>query len=131
MSRILNNLSHITISMRRGKQETDICETSHHSSSYGCDCIKRDPGGNYYFPASLLLSWEVVVYALLSLTVVRIVPIFLSLALFLRLSPSMRVYSRVDSWHLVVICSVFLSLIAHGISAHLLAKWIGRKENDI
>jgi NhaP-type Na+/H+ or K+/H+ antiporter len=30
---------------------------------------------------------------------------------------------------LVVICTVFLSLIAHGISANPLAKWIGRKES--
>jgi NhaP-type Na+/H+ or K+/H+ antiporter len=29
---------------------------------------------------------------------------------------------------LVVICTVFLSLIAHGITANPLAKWLGNKE---
>ncbi len=29
---------------------------------------------------------------------------------------------------LVVICTVFLSLIAHGVTAHPLARWIERKE---
>ena len=29
---------------------------------------------------------------------------------------------------LVVICTVFLSLVAHGISANPLARWLGKKE---
>ena len=31
---------------------------------------------------------------------------------------------------LVVICMVFMSLVAHGISANPLAQWLGRKENS-
>jgi len=28
----------------------------------------------------------------------------------------------------VVICTVFLSLVAHGVTANPLAKWLGKKE---
>ena len=31
---------------------------------------------------------------------------------------------------LVVVCTVFFSLIAHGISARPLANWLGRKEGN-
>ena len=31
---------------------------------------------------------------------------------------------------LVVICTVFLSLVAHGITANPLAKWLGKKESE-
>ncbi len=101
-------------------------------------------------PAFKLFSWEVVIYALLSLTVIRIVPIFLSLA-----GSGESVFSRLFlGWFgprglasivfaiivinagvpnaefltLIVICTVFLSLMAHGISANPLAKWLGNKE---
>jgi len=102
-------------------------------------------------PAMNLFSWEVVVYALLSLTVIRIVPIFLSLAgtgesvssrLFLGWFGPRGLASIVfaiivinaevpggELLALVVICTVFLSLVAHGISANPLAKWLGRKES--
>ena len=102
-------------------------------------------------PALKLFTWEVVVYALLSLTVIRVLPIFLSLAgtgesissrLFLGWFGPRGLASIVfaiivinaevpggEFLALVVICTVFLSLIAHGISANPLAKWIGRKEN--
>ena len=103
-------------------------------------------------PAFQMFSWEVVVYALLSLTVIRVVPIFLSLT-----GTGESVYSRLFlGWFgprglasivfaiivinaevpggkllaLVVICTVFLSLVAHGITAHPLARWLGRKENS-
>jgi len=101
-------------------------------------------------PALKLFSWEVVVYALLSLTVIRVVPIFLSLAgigesvssrLFLGWFGPRGLASIVfaiivinaevpggEFLALVVICTVFLSLIAHGITAHPLARWIGRRE---
>ncbi len=101
-------------------------------------------------PALNLFNWEVVVYALLSLTVIRVVPIFLSLAgsgesvssrLFLGWFGPRGLASIVfaiivinaevpggEFLALVVICTVFLSLIAHGISANPLAKWLGRKE---
>jgi len=34
-----------------------------------------------------------------------------------------------EQFALVVICTVFFSLVLHGITAHPLAKWIGRKES--
>ena len=96
-------------------------------------------------------SWEVVVYALLSLTVIRIVPIFLSLTgsgesvsskMFLGWFGPRGLASIVfaiivinakvpqaEFLSMVVVCTVFLSLIAHGISANPLAKWLGNKEN--
>jgi len=102
-------------------------------------------------PALKLFSWEVVVYALLSLTVIRIVPIFLSLAgtgesvssrLFLGWFGPRGLASIVfaiivinaevpggEFLALIVICTVLLSLIAHGISANPLAKWLGHKES--
>ena len=102
-------------------------------------------------PAFEKFSWEVVVYALLSLTVIRVVPIFLSLAgigesvssrLFLGWFGPRGLASIVfaiivinaevpngEFLALVVICTVFLSLVAHGITANPLSKWIGRKEN--
>lgn len=96
-------------------------------------------------------SWEIVVYALLSLTVIRIVPIYLSLTgsgesisskMFLGWFGPRGLASIVfaiivinakvphaESLSMVVVCTVFLSLIAHGISANPLAKWLGKKEN--
>jgi len=101
-------------------------------------------------PALQAFSWEVVAYALLSLTVIRVLPIFLSLAgtgesvssrLFLGWFGPRGLASIVfaiivinaevphaQPLALVVICTVFFSLIAHGVTAHPLAKWIGRKE---
>ncbi len=102
-------------------------------------------------PAFQAFSWEVVVYALLSLTVIRVVPIFLSLGglgesvssrLFLGWFGPRGLASIVfaiivinaevpggELLALVVICTVLLSLVAHGISANPLAKWLGNKEN--
>jgi NhaP-type Na+/H+ or K+/H+ antiporter len=102
-------------------------------------------------PALKMFSWEVVVYALLSLTVIRVVPVFLSLAgsgesvssrLFLGWFGPRGLASIVfaiivinaevpgaEKIALVVICTVLMSLVAHGISANPLAKWIGRKES--
>ena len=104
-------------------------------------------------PAFKLFNWEVVVYALLSLTVIRIVPIFLSLTgtgesvssrLFLGWFGPRGLASIVfaiivinaevpggEFLALVVICTVFLSLVAHGITAKPLANWLGRKENNL
>jgi NhaP-type Na+/H+ or K+/H+ antiporter len=97
-------------------------------------------------------TWEVLVYALLSLTVIRVVPIFLSLAgtgesvssrLFLGWFGPRGLASIVfaiivinaevpggEFLALVVICTVFLSLVAHGITARPLAKWLSRKEGS-
>jgi len=102
-------------------------------------------------PALQEFTWEVVVYALLSLTVIRVLPIFLSLTgtgesvssrLFLGWFGPRGLASIVfavivinaevpggELLALVVICTVFLSLVAHGISANPLAKWLGRKES--
>jgi NhaP-type Na+/H+ or K+/H+ antiporter len=96
-----------------------------------------------------LFTWQVIAYAVLSLTVIRMVPIFLSLAgtgepveskLFLGWFGPRGLASIVfaiivldknlpggELVTLVVICTVFLSLIAHGISARPLANWLGRK----
>ena len=102
-------------------------------------------------PAFELFNWEVVVYAILSLTVIRVLPIFLSLTgsgesvssrLFLGWFGPRGLASIVfaiivinaevpggEFLALVVICTVFLSLVAHGISANPLAKWLGKKES--
>ena len=103
-------------------------------------------------PALKLFDWDVVLYALLSLTVIRVVPIFLSLTgtgesvasrLFLGWFGPRGLASIVfaiivinaevpgaEYLALVVICTVFLSLVAHGISANPLAKWLGKKEQS-
>jgi NhaP-type Na+/H+ or K+/H+ antiporter len=108
-------------------------------------------GAMFIAPAFKFFSWEVVVYALLSLTIIRIVPIFLSLAgsgesvssrLFLGWFGPRGLASIVfaiivinagvpggEFLGLVVTCTVMLSLVAHGISANPLAKWLGRKES--
>jgi NhaP-type Na+/H+ or K+/H+ antiporter len=99
-----------------------------------------------------LFSWDVVIYALLSLTVIRVVPIFLSLAgtgesvssrLFLGWFGPRGLASIVfaiivinaevpnaEFLALVVICTVLLSLVAHGMTAHPLARWLARKEGS-
>ena len=101
-------------------------------------------------PAFEQFSWEVVVYALLSLTVIRVVPIFLSLVgigesvssrLFLGWFGPRGLASIVfaiivinaevpngEFLALVVICTVLFSLVAHGITAHPLARWLARQE---
>ncbi len=95
-------------------------------------------------------TWEMVVYAILSLTVVRMVPVFLSLAgtgesiaskVFLGWFGPRGLASIVfaiivieenlpGSTYLamVVACTVGLSLVAHGITANPMARWIARKE---
>jgi NhaP-type Na+/H+ or K+/H+ antiporter len=95
-------------------------------------------------------TWEMLVYALLSLTVIRILPIFLSLSgtgesaaskLFLGWFGPRGLASIVfaiivinkgvpggNIIAMVVVLTVFLSLVAHGVSANPLAKLLGRKE---
>ena len=95
-------------------------------------------------------TWEMIVYAVLSLTVVRMVPIFLALAgtgesssskLFLGWFGPRGLASIVFAiivleenlpgsryLAMVVTCTVGLSLVAHGITANPMARWIGRKE---
>lgn len=97
-----------------------------------------------------LFTWQVVVYSLLSLTVIRVLPIFLSLAgtgesvssrLFLGWFGPRGLASIVFAIivlntelpgasliSVVVVCTVFFSLVAHGISANPLAKWLAAKE---
>jgi NhaP-type Na+/H+ or K+/H+ antiporter len=103
-------------------------------------------------PALKLFSWDVVIYALLSLTLIRMLPVFLSLTgsgesvssrLFLGWFGPRGLASIVfaimvinegvpnaELLTLVVTCTVFLSLIAHGISANPLARWLGEKEGS-
>ena len=98
-----------------------------------------------------LLTWEIVIYALLSLTVIRVLPIFLSLTgigesvsgrLFLGWFGPRGLASIVfaiivleadlpggDFMALVVVATVFASLVAHGVTAKPLAAWLGRKES--
>ena len=95
-------------------------------------------------------TWEMVVYALLSLTVIRMLPIFLSLTgtgestsskLFLGWFGPRGLASIVFAVivlnegvpggqfiAMVVVLTVSLSLIAHGISANPLANRLGQKE---
>lgn len=95
-------------------------------------------------------TWEIVLYAILSLTVIRMLPIFLSLSntgesnaskLFLSWFGPRGLASIVfaiivinenlpgsEFLAIVVTCTVGLSLLAHGISANPLARWIARKE---
>ncbi len=110
-------------------------------------------GGLVIGPTLKFLNWEVVLYALLSLTVIRMVPIFLSLAgtgesvasrLFLGWFGPRGLASIVfaiivinaevpggEFLAQVVIFTVFISLVAHGITARPLARWIARKEADL
>lgn len=97
-----------------------------------------------------LVTWQVVAFALLSLTVVRMLPSYLALVgtgepasarLFLGWFGPRGLASIVFAIivlqenvaggkliALVVACTVFLSLILHGVSANPLAGWIARKE---
>lgn len=99
-----------------------------------------------------LFTWNVVIYALLSLTIVRMLPIYFSLRgtggniqgrLFLGWFGPRGLASIVFAIivlnenlpggrliALVVVCTVFFSLIAHGISANPLSNWLGRKEAE-
>jgi NhaP-type Na+/H+ or K+/H+ antiporter len=96
-------------------------------------------------------SWEIVVYALFSLTIVRIIPIYLSLTgtgesnnskLFLGwFGPrglASIVFAVIVLNHeiaggkiiaLTVICTVILSIIAHGLTANPLARAFSRSES--
>ncbi len=97
-----------------------------------------------------LFTWQVVVYALLSLPLVRMLPVFLCLAgtgedtrsrLFLGWFGPRGLASIVfaiivmnenlpggNLLALVVVCTVFFSLVAHGISANPLAKMMAGRE---
>ncbi len=96
-------------------------------------------------------TWEMLVYALLSLTVIRMLPIFLSLTgtgenaaskLFLGWFGPRGLASIVfaiivlnkgvpggELVAMVVVLTVFFSLVAHGVSANPLAKLLGQKES--
>ncbi|AZV79816.1 sodium:proton antiporter [Parasedimentitalea marina] len=98
-----------------------------------------------------LVTWQVIAYAVLSLTVVRMLPIFVSLAgtdatmqdrLFLGWFGPRGLASIVfvvivqdsglpgaDLIALVVIATVFLSLIAHGFSAKPMTNWLVKQKN--
>jgi NhaP-type Na+/H+ or K+/H+ antiporter len=95
-------------------------------------------------------TWEMLVYALLSLTVFRMLPIYISL-LGTGEKPSTKMFlgwfgprglasivfalivinegvPEARFLAMVVVLTVLLSLIAHGISANPLARWIGKSE---
>jgi NhaP-type Na+/H+ or K+/H+ antiporter len=96
------------------------------------------------------MTWEVVIYALLSLTLIRVLPIFVSLSgtgesvssrLFLGWFGPRGLASIVFAiivmeaelpgsrfLAIVVVATVFASLVAHGVTANPLAAWIGKKE---
>jgi NhaP-type Na+/H+ or K+/H+ antiporter len=95
-------------------------------------------------------TWEMLVFALLSLTVIRMLPIFLSLSgtgestaskLFLGWFGPRGLASIVFAIivlnkgvpggkfvAMIVVLTVFFSLVAHGVSANPLAKLLGQKE---
>jgi len=97
-------------------------------------------------------TWEMLVYALLSLTVIRMLPVFLSLSgtgestsskLFLGWFGPRGLASIVFAIivinkdvpegkfiAMVVVLTVFFSLVAHGVSANPLAKLLGKKEGN-
>jgi NhaP-type Na+/H+ or K+/H+ antiporter len=99
-----------------------------------------------------LITWKVVLYGVLSLTVVRILPMYVALTgsgeathsrLFLGWFGPRGLASIVfavivldsglpgaEMMSIVVASAVFFSLIAHGISAKPLAKWIAAKETS-
>jgi len=96
-------------------------------------------------------SWEIIVYSVLSLTVIRILPVFISMwgsgektpsKLFLGWFGPRGLASIVftiivvrkdlpgkETIALVVACTVFLSILFHGISANPLAKVFGKWYN--
>ena len=98
-------------------------------------------------------TWEIVLYSLLSLTVIRMLPVFLSLAgtgeslvnkLFLGWFGPRGLASIVfaimvfnenipgsKTISTIVACTVAMSLVLHGISANPLAKRIGSKQADL
>jgi len=95
-------------------------------------------------------TWEMLAYALLSLTVIRVLPIFLSLSgtgestaskLFLGWFGPRGLASIVFAiivlnkdvpggkfMAMIVVLTVFFSLVAHGVSANPLAKLLGQSE---
>jgi sodium/hydrogen antiporter len=95
-------------------------------------------------------TWKMVLYAILSLTVIRMLPIFLSLKgtgestsskLFMGWFGPRGLASIVFAiivlnkelpgshfMAMVVVCTVFFSLVAHGISANPLARLLGKRE---
>jgi NhaP-type Na+/H+ or K+/H+ antiporter len=97
-------------------------------------------------------TWPIFAYALLSLTVVRMLPVYLSMTgsgepvhnrLFLGWFGPRGLASIVfavivldrdlhgsEFIALVVTCTVFVSLVLHGVTANPLADWIARKEDD-
>jgi len=103
-------------------------------------------------PAFRAFTWDAVLYAVLSLTVIRMLPIYLSLAgtgeggasrlclgwfgprgLASIVFAIMVINAGVphsDVLALVVGMTVILSLVAHGMSANPLAKWMGKKEGS-
>jgi NhaP-type Na+/H+ or K+/H+ antiporter len=96
-------------------------------------------------------TWTMVVYALLSLTVIRMLPVFLSLSgtgestaskLFLGWFGPRGLASIVFAiivvnkgvpggkfMAMIVVLTVFFSLVAHGVSANPLAKLLGQRED--
>lgn len=103
-------------------------------------------------PAFKTFTWDVVLYAVLSLTVIRMLPIYLSLSgtgegpasrLFLGWFGPRGLASIVfaimvinagvphaEVLALAVSLTVILSLVAHGMSANPLAKWMGNREGS-
>lgn len=98
-------------------------------------------------------SWQMLIYALLSLTVIRMLPVFLALKgtgettqsrLFLGWIGPRGLASIVfaiivvnedvpggELLAMVVVLTVFASLVAHGVSANPLAAWMGRREGSV
>ena len=102
--------------------------------------------------AAPTFTWEMLVYGVLSLTVIRMLPVVLSLAglgermetrLFVGWFGPRGLASIVfaiivldkglpgaDFMAMVVVCTVFLSLVMHGVTANPLSAWLGKLEKD-
>lgn len=98
-----------------------------------------------------LITWKAVLYSMLSLTVVRVLPMFAALTgsgepsynkLFLGWFGPRGLASIVfavivldsglpgaEMMSIVVACTVFFSLVAHGVTARPLSKWLAAKES--
>jgi NhaP-type Na+/H+ or K+/H+ antiporter len=99
-----------------------------------------------------LFTWQIFLYVLLSLTAVRMVPVFLALSgsgesvqsrLFIGWFGPRGLASIVfaiivldaklpgsEFMALVVACTVFFSLILHGVTARPLTRWVATRENQ-
>ena len=98
------------------------------------------------------LSVEIILYSIFSLTIIRMLPIFLALigtdintngklfmgwfgprglaSIVFVVMVMDRALPHGDTIFLVVVCTIVLSILAHGFSANPYANWLGKHENN-